>query len=69
MTRAVLDDVNVLDDVAKAVINGRRGGVLQTFALAWILADLEDKRIMWAAWIDLILKYDLYLGRPTCPAG
>ena len=48
-----------LDDVALAVVYGRRGDFLKSFANAWLRADPWNKRILREAWERLIEKYEL----------
>jgi len=48
-----------LDRIAIDVSVSRHGDFLRSFALAWQLADPENKDLMLVAWVSLIGKYGL----------
>lgn len=54
-----MEEFGHLDDVARAVYDGRRGSFLKTYADAWLRADPENKRLMTPVWRVLIDKYRL----------
>ena len=56
-----LEYIYRLDEIARKVFHNHHGSFLTTFADAWLRADKQNKEILKAVWIRLILKYRLYL--------
>lgn len=58
------EEFGLLDRIAVDVYHGKRGGFLKKYVAAWMHADASNKRLMWLAWVSLIVKYDLVVD-PT----